>query len=328
MNKNKVKNSKAITLIALVITIVVLIILAGVAINLTLSQNGIFNKAKDARELYINAQEDEQEKINEITEQITTGEFSNGKNDSSSGNNGNTTPDKELAEITKDLKVGDYIKYNTGVTSVGENGIVTCRVLYDASSEYRLQIISDKSIKNLTFGGSDWETAKTSYNNAIQTLNTEAEKYLNTTYATDARCVGSVPTLQNGIFTNKNSETNTIANLQFTPTGWSTKNSGYKDYDTNYEIDRDQIYIMDKGETETNYWFASRNTASAETFCFFNLRCGFAKGGSGAEKISQINSNGTIKANEKTSGLRPCFALKTDISITGGEGTSERPYTL
>ena len=36
-----IKGEKAITLIALVITIVVLIILAGVIINLTLRQNGI-----------------------------------------------------------------------------------------------------------------------------------------------------------------------------------------------------------------------------------------------------------------------------------------------
>ena len=52
MHKNKTKNTKGITLIALVITIVVLIILAGVAINLTLSQNGIFNKASEGKDKY------------------------------------------------------------------------------------------------------------------------------------------------------------------------------------------------------------------------------------------------------------------------------------
>lgn len=51
-NKSKLKNSKAITLIALVITIVVMIILSGAAINLTLGQNGIFMKAKQARNDY------------------------------------------------------------------------------------------------------------------------------------------------------------------------------------------------------------------------------------------------------------------------------------
>ena len=42
-------NQKGITLIALVITIVVLLILAGVSINAIFSDNGIINKAKDAQ---------------------------------------------------------------------------------------------------------------------------------------------------------------------------------------------------------------------------------------------------------------------------------------
>ena len=50
------KNNKGITLIALVITIVILIILAGVAINLTLGENGILKKAENAREEYKMAQ--------------------------------------------------------------------------------------------------------------------------------------------------------------------------------------------------------------------------------------------------------------------------------
>lgn len=37
---------KAITLIALVITIVILLILAGVTITMTLGQNGLFTRAK------------------------------------------------------------------------------------------------------------------------------------------------------------------------------------------------------------------------------------------------------------------------------------------
>lgn len=53
--------NKGITLIALVITIVVLIILAGVVLNLGLGENGIFNKAKFASESYAN--EEEREKL-------------------------------------------------------------------------------------------------------------------------------------------------------------------------------------------------------------------------------------------------------------------------
>ena len=45
------KNIKGITLIALVVTIIVLLILAGVAINLTIGQNGIFQKAEDSMQV-------------------------------------------------------------------------------------------------------------------------------------------------------------------------------------------------------------------------------------------------------------------------------------
>ena len=54
------------TLIALVITIMVLVILAGVTINLTVGENGIFSKAKYAKEKYINEEYAEQEQLNEL----------------------------------------------------------------------------------------------------------------------------------------------------------------------------------------------------------------------------------------------------------------------
>jgi len=66
------KNVKGITLIALVITIVVLIILAGVAISLSLGENGIFNKAKFATEEYANEQAREEAEIAKYSNDIDT----------------------------------------------------------------------------------------------------------------------------------------------------------------------------------------------------------------------------------------------------------------
>lgn len=57
------KQQKGITLVALVITIVVLIILAGVAISLTLSDNGIFTKAKQGRENYLSSANQERSEL-------------------------------------------------------------------------------------------------------------------------------------------------------------------------------------------------------------------------------------------------------------------------
>ena len=52
------KGNRAITLIALIVTIIVLLILAGVTINLAVNNQGIFNKAKTATRAYKNATED------------------------------------------------------------------------------------------------------------------------------------------------------------------------------------------------------------------------------------------------------------------------------
>lgn len=50
--KRKKQNTKGITLIALVVTIVVLLILAAIAINLTVGNNGLLSRAKDAKSKY------------------------------------------------------------------------------------------------------------------------------------------------------------------------------------------------------------------------------------------------------------------------------------
>ncbi len=64
------KYSKGITLVALVITIIVLIILAGISINLVLGENGLFYKAKQAAEKYQQAAIDEQKMTNDLEEGI------------------------------------------------------------------------------------------------------------------------------------------------------------------------------------------------------------------------------------------------------------------
>ena len=63
-------NRNGITLIALVITIVVLIILASVAITLSLGDNGIFKKATKAKENTQLAQNEESMQIAETTNSI------------------------------------------------------------------------------------------------------------------------------------------------------------------------------------------------------------------------------------------------------------------
>lgn len=62
------KGQNGITLVALVITIIVLLILASVTISLTLGQNGLFNTAKNAGKNYTNASRNEMQSLNYLTE--------------------------------------------------------------------------------------------------------------------------------------------------------------------------------------------------------------------------------------------------------------------
>ena len=65
--KTKIKQEKGITLIALVVTIVVLLILAGVSVNALFGNSGIIEKAKEAQSKMDKATENDQKQIGELT---------------------------------------------------------------------------------------------------------------------------------------------------------------------------------------------------------------------------------------------------------------------
>ena len=222
---------------------------------------------------------------------------------------------------TYSLKAGVYINYNTGVS------IVTCRVLYTASSQYGLQIVTDKNISTVTLGGSDWATGSASYNNAITILNNEAGKYLNRAYATDARCVGSIPTNQNGTFISKNSENAGPVQLQFTSSASGANNM--KEADNNYTTDQTQMESLNIWTTGEHYWLASRFVEYSTSGSYnFHVRKVNNDGYLGSNYLCSLLGRNGAYGNLAGCGLRPCFALKSDIKITGGNGTSGSPYTM
>ena len=64
------KNQKGVTLVALVVTIIVLIILAGISINLLLGDNGIITIAKKAKENIELAKIEEEKSLNELYDEL------------------------------------------------------------------------------------------------------------------------------------------------------------------------------------------------------------------------------------------------------------------
>ena len=101
------RNTKGITLIALVVTIIVLIILAGVSINLVFGNLGIVTKAKEAKRMQEQA---------ELNEQIALGELSN-EIDKTLG-----TPTQKQIKTVEELKnAGTYMTEPTTLKDSNEN---------------------------------------------------------------------------------------------------------------------------------------------------------------------------------------------------------------
>ena len=72
MLKETLKRNKGITLIALVVTIIVLLILAGISINMLTGENGILNRAAEAKEKTGTTQTEEAVKLS-VTDALTQG---------------------------------------------------------------------------------------------------------------------------------------------------------------------------------------------------------------------------------------------------------------
>lgn len=62
----KIKNEKGITLIALIITIILMLILAGVVISFTIGEDGLISISKFAAKKWNNSVDEEQEELNKL----------------------------------------------------------------------------------------------------------------------------------------------------------------------------------------------------------------------------------------------------------------------
>ena len=102
------KQRRGITLVALVITIIVLLILAGITINLTIGQRGILNRAQEAGRNYQEAAKREDEQLANFLKEA---------DDIINGLGGQSKPLPENA-LAKKVEIGDYVAYNPkeGVT--------------------------------------------------------------------------------------------------------------------------------------------------------------------------------------------------------------------
>ena len=105
--KKTFKNSKGITLVALVITIIILLILAGISIS-ALTNTGIFQKAKEAKQKSDDAALDQNTKLDEYENELDK-----------------YLPKQNENSLAKAVKVGDYIEYKPD--KLDDNALATLK---------------------------------------------------------------------------------------------------------------------------------------------------------------------------------------------------------
>ena len=107
------KSNKAITLVALIITIIILLILAGVTLSMVLGDNGLINKAQSSVDKYQQSANNDQILLNSIEEYI----------DSKIGTKGNVEEIfDQTGTVEGKLHVGDFIGNYSAGNWDGTNG--------------------------------------------------------------------------------------------------------------------------------------------------------------------------------------------------------------
>ena len=162
MEKNFLKKNKAITLIALIITVVVMLILAGVAISAVVNSEGLFSKIREAEKTYDNAIKNESEQLQELLEQtdivppsvptvewsykkglVTDNSYMNqiknidtayGRDENGSYTECITTSNEPEIEILNINGISNIYAVSIGIT--GLNNDVNCKIYYTENDVY------------------------------------------------------------------------------------------------------------------------------------------------------------------------------------------------
>ena len=166
--KRNFRKQKGITLIALIITIVILIILATITINIAFGDNGLIKRAQDARDLYANESASELDVLNEVDEYLKNQITKTTKPDTpvepeipytnvyvtlyEDGTLGFSNDDSKIEGLTpKDGKTWDITDMTfSGTFTPGEDVIATTPWFDDRESITRVEFVNEVVPKSVT----------------------------------------------------------------------------------------------------------------------------------------------------------------------------------
>jgi hypothetical protein len=190
--ENNMKKNKGITLVALVVTIVVLLILSGVSINLVLGNNGIIAKAKDAETKSAEAGQNDLKGMNVLVSEMEGALAGNGSTGSGSGNGGaggSGAGTKVPAEAT--AETAPYFPDNTFTKKEGT--IDTGLVIQDANGNEYVWVVVPRTtavyattgLGKTTFTDADYTSIENDLKEYTKTYRGSTSFITDTWYADD-----------------------------------------------------------------------------------------------------------------------------------------------
>ena len=221
------------------------------------------------------------------------------------------------------IPVGAYVTYKPSSTSYtvattdsgyssaqtfNPSATTSWRVMYNNAGQ--LDIVSTDAVQ--TSASADFYLyGKTGYAKAVDTLNNIGQAYVNSTYATSGRHIGST-----------NESVGTID--EETITGGVT---GSPYTDELYTTDVNQLVNNSLLHSSSRTWLASRHVESGYEDSFFDVR--MIDNIATEYYFSVYYVDPYVSDVYSVSGaVRPVVSLKSDIQITEGLGTQASPYVV
>ena len=364
--KKTFKNSKGITLVALVITIIILLILAGISIS-ALTNTGIFQKAKEAKQKSDDAALDQNTKLDEYENELDK-----------------YLPKQNENSLAKAVKVGDYIEYKPD--KLDDNALATLKnnlknysgasdnttnsaIARDDSLRWRVLDIDEKTGAVRLISATPTSSTVTlegynGYNNAVKLLDDACSTLYNSKLATKVQNL-KIEDITKHMTTQPTEDTTEYhpENINYPKILEQEKNQTVVKSTTEnkLEVSSQSIFVTgyDTSATSTlknNYWY---KTMSANDFdgenkeMYYKL---FIKNGEEnydtywmSSRCVNANSNGAIfyvrlvasgfvdayglyisYDGEGSSGFafRPVITLNSNVQVTSGDGSERTPFEI
>ncbi len=187
INLQKFNEKRGITLIALVVTIIVLLILAGISISMLAGQNSILNRASEAKEEYSNSTEKEQIQLSynsaitrKLGDSITAEELQNELNEVVGKENG--TSKAEVTDKGNGVFNVKFVKTNHNYRV--DNGDVTLLTGEDKSvvepknvADWEYEPNADGTLTITGYKGSDTDVVIPNYIGGVRVKRIQSKKF-------------------------------------------------------------------------------------------------------------------------------------------------------